>query len=77
VNVQGNLAETVQPGLLSVAGACKYLGFSPSTIYKMVHTGELRSFVYKRRRCIPKTECDRWQEAMLAAQNDGDDDSAA
>jgi excisionase family DNA binding protein len=70
--MQGNLAETIEPGLLSVAGVCKYLGFSPTTIYKMVNTGELRSFVYKRRRCIPKTECDRWQAAMLAAQNDDD-----
>jgi excisionase family DNA binding protein len=75
--MQGNLVAEVQPGLLSVAGACKVLGFSPTTIYKMVNSGELRSFVYKRRRCIPRTECDRWMAAMLAAQNDGDYDGAA
>jgi excisionase family DNA binding protein len=75
--MQGNLAETVQPGLLSVAGASKYLGFSPTTIYSLLASGELKSFAWKRRRCIPKTECDRWLAAMLAAQNDGDDDGAA
>jgi excisionase family DNA binding protein len=75
--MQGHLAETVQPGLLSVTGACRYLGFSPSTIYKMLASGELKSFVYKRRRCIPKTEADRWLAAMLDAQNDGDYDGAA
>jgi excisionase family DNA binding protein len=75
--MQGNLAAEVQPGLLSVTGASRYLGFSPSTIYNMVNGGELRSFVWKRRRCIPKSECDRWLAEMLAAQNDGDYDGAA
>jgi excisionase family DNA binding protein len=70
--MQGNLAAEVQPGLLSVAGACKYLGYSPSTIYKMLAAGELKSFVYKRRRCLPRAECDRWMAEQLAAQNDGD-----
>jgi excisionase family DNA binding protein len=71
-HVQGNLAETVQPGLMSVAGASRYIGYSPSVIYQMIKTGELRSFTWRRRRCIPKTELDRWMAEQLAAQNDGD-----
>jgi|GEM_PF-4004115 len=74
--MQSTVAGTIEAGLLSVAGACKYLGFSPSTIYKMVHSGELRSFVYRRRRCIPKAECDRWQAEMLAMQNSDDPPAA-
>jgi excisionase family DNA binding protein len=75
--MQKSQADAIVPGLLSAAGASRYLGFSPATIYQMIKDGELRSLLYRRRRCIPKTECDRWIRETLAAQNDGDDDGAA
>jgi excisionase family DNA binding protein len=63
--VEKKLAETVVPGILSVDGAAKWLGYSRSTVYAMLASGDLKSFVYKRRRCIPLTECERFRDEQL------------
>jgi excisionase family DNA binding protein len=64
--MEKKLAETVVPGILSVDGAAKWLGYSRCTIYAMLKSGDLRSFTYKRRRCIPLTECERFRDEQMA-----------
>jgi excisionase family DNA binding protein len=69
----------VAPGAFGVEDAGAYLGgFSRRTVYEMIDAGELRSFVYRRRRLIPKAECDRFLAAQAAmADGYGDDLPAA
>jgi excisionase family DNA binding protein len=67
---QQERAETVVPGILSVDGAAKWLGYSRSTIYAMIADGDLRSFTYRRRRCIPVTECERFRDEQIARASD-------
>jgi excisionase family DNA binding protein len=57
---------------MSPERAGRYLAVSRSTIYKMLANGELRSIVYRRRRLIPKAECDAFVAREIAEQL-GDD----
>ena len=52
--MQKSQADAIVPGLLSAAGASRYLGFSPATIYQMIRDGELRSLLYRRRGASPR-----------------------
>ncbi|HEY7092274.1 MAG TPA: hypothetical protein VH393_03790 [Ktedonobacterales bacterium] len=61
----------IPPALLSVEAAGAYLGgLSRSTIIKMISgpEPELRSLVYRRRRLLPRGECDAWLRRTFQAE---------
>jgi excisionase family DNA binding protein len=62
---QGTVVE-VQPALLSVEEAARYLSIGRSEIFKMLREGRIRSIKRGRRRLVPKSELDKFIREEVA-----------
>jgi len=56
--------NTIDPIVLSIPNAAKFVGLGKSSIQKAVNKGELRSLKYGKRRLITKEALKQWIQEL-------------